>query len=285
MVYIIAAMIMWSFLGVIVKSTAIDVDELIFFSASISSIILLSYIFIRDYKMLCVNSSLLISIYLIAVIGLLNNFTFYYAFKNTTVALAVLTHYTAPFFVMILAAIFLREKITFKVLLSILSATIGMYLILDLSFEALLRQISERDSHALGVLSGLASGLFYAILVIIFKKILHKIDILPLTALQNSFVAITLIPFFDMPQNLPSVLPTLLVLGIVQSTIAPLIYLKGIRQVRANTAAILGYIEPLSAILLGIIILGESIGLSTVIGGLLILFSGLVCSLNQKTGH
>jgi drug/metabolite transporter (DMT)-like permease len=211
--------------------------------------------------------------------------TFYYAFKNTTVALAVLTHYTAPFFVMILAAIFLREKITFKVLLSILSATIGMYLILDLSFEALLRQISERDSHALGVLSGLASGLFYAILVIIFKKILHKIDILPLTALQNSFVAITLIPFFDMPQNLPSVLPTLLVLGIVQSTIAPLIYLKGIRQVRANTAAILGYIEPLSAILLGIIILGESIGLSTVIGGLLILFSGLVCSLNQKTGH
>ena len=285
MVYIIAAMIMWSFLGVIVKSTAIDVDELIFFSASISSIILLSYIFIRDYKMLCVNSSLLISIYLIAVIGLLNNFTFYYAFKNTTVAFAVLTHYTAPFFVMILAAIFLREKITFKVLLSILSATIGMYLILDLSFEALLRQISERDSHALGVLSGLASGLFYAILVIIFKKILHKIDILPLTALQNSFVAITLIPFFDMPQNLPSVLPTLLVLGIVQSTIAPLIYLKGIRQVRANTAAILGYIEPLSAILLGIIILGESIGLSTVIGGLLILFSGLVCSLNQKTGH
>lgn len=282
MLYIVIAMIMWSFLGIIIKSTVIDVDELILFSAAISSFILLSYILLNNYRMLLINSSLLISIYFISIIGLINTFTFFYAYKHTTVALAVLTHYTAPFFVVILAAIFLKEKITLMIVLSIISAALGMYLILDLSIEEILRQVSARDSHTIGILSGLLSGFFYAVLIILFKKLLNKIDVLPLTAIQNSFVAITLIPFFDMPTNIASILPSILMLGIVQSTIAPLIYLKGIKQVRANTAAILGYIEPLSAIMLGIVFLGESLEPITIVGGLLILVSGLLCSINQR---
>ncbi|TAL22864.1 MAG: EamA/RhaT family transporter, partial [Nitrospirae bacterium] len=47
---------------------------------------------------------------LLGVVGLLNTFTYYYAFKYTSIANAVLTHYTAPVIVAFLAPLFLKEK-------------------------------------------------------------------------------------------------------------------------------------------------------------------------------
>ncbi len=232
--------------------------------------------------MLWLKTSGLFLIFLLSLVSLFNTFTFFYAYKHTTVALAVLTHYTAPFFVAILASIFLKERITFKIIISIISATVGMYLILDISFVELIRQVEERNEHTLGILSGLMSGFFYGLLIVLYKKVLPSIKTLPLISLQNLFITLMLLPIVSIPVNLKLTLPVILFIGIVQSTAAPLIYLKGVKQVRANTAAILGYIEPLSAILLGIIFLGEAVKSMTIIGGLLILISGLVCSFNQN---
>jgi drug/metabolite transporter (DMT)-like permease len=63
-------------------------------------------------------------------------------------------------------------------------------------------------------------------------------------------------------------------MGVLHSTLAPLLYVQGFRSVKANEAAILGYFEPVGAIILALIVLHEVPGLTALLGGVLILFSG-----------
>jgi len=65
-------------------------------------------------------------------------------------------------------------------------------------------------------------------------------------------------------------------MGVVHSTIAPLLYVQGFRSVRANEAAILGYFEPIGATLLALVFFGEVPGIKALIGGALILYSGYI---------
>ena len=69
-------------------------------------------------------------------------------------------------------------------------------------------------------------------------------------------------------------LPYLLTMGIVHSTIAPLLYVQGFKSVKANEAAILGYVEPVGATILALIFFHEVPGFQALLGGSLILFSG-----------
>ena len=71
------------------------------------------------------------------------------------------------------------------------------------------------------------------------------------------------------------------VMGIVHSTIAPVLYFRGLREVTANRAAILGYLEPVCAIILGVFFLGEVVSYKTILGGSMILFSGYLTIKNS----
>ena len=63
-------------------------------------------------------------------------------------------------------------------------------------------------------------------------------------------------------------------MGIVHSTIAPILYYKGLQSVTANRAAVLGYLEPVCAIIFSVLLLNEIPRFQSVIGGMLIIFSG-----------
>jgi len=63
-------------------------------------------------------------------------------------------------------------------------------------------------------------------------------------------------------------------MGIVHSTIAPVLYYKGLQTVTANRAAVLGYLEPVCAIIFSMIFLREVPGIYSLAGGALIIFSG-----------
>jgi drug/metabolite transporter (DMT)-like permease len=72
--------------------------------------------------------------------------------------------------------------------------------------------------------------------------------------------------------------------GLVHSTVAPLLYFSALRKVMAQHAAILGYIEPLAAVPLAVLFLGERPSLSSLAGGLLIMISGYLV-IRDATGR
>jgi drug/metabolite transporter (DMT)-like permease len=201
----------------------------------------------------------------------LNTFTYFYAFKNTSIANAVLTHYTAPVIVAFLAPIFLKETITRKTIIAIVVASAGLWIMLD--------GFSFKEKEMGGVMAGLASGLAYAIIIIYLRIQSKNFHPLVFAFFSNAVIVLLLIPFVrDFPIH---ALWSYLTMGIIHSTIAPILYFKGLKYVTANRAAVLGYIEPVGAIFFGTIFLSEHPSVLSLIGGALIIFSGYLTLKNS----
>ncbi|MGN0517348.1 MAG: EamA family transporter [Acutalibacteraceae bacterium] len=74
----------------------------------------------------------------------------------------------------------------------------------------------------------------------------------------------------------------LLIVGIVHTGIAYLLYFGSMKNIRAQSAALLSYIDPAFAIILSAIVLHESIGVFEIIGTALILGSAIVSELPER---
>ena len=263
-VHILLAIFLWSSTGVVIRKSGVPVHILIFYSLLLAMILQGIILSQKRYRKEIPSIKQLKYPLILGIIGLINSFTFYYAYKNTTIANAVLTHYTAPVIVAVLAAFFLKEAITRNIVIAIFSASAGLWIMLN--------GFSFAQGQMPGIIAGLVSGIAYAVIIILARTYAKDYSPLVLTFFSNSAIVLLLFPFAGaFPLN---AMWSFLVIGIVHSTVAPILYYKGLQTVRANRAAILGYLEPVSAIVFGMLFLNEIPGVSSLYGGLLIIFSG-----------
>lgn len=262
--YILIAIFLWSSLGVVVRLSGVAIHILIFYSLVISIIVQGMLLSRKEYRRELPGIKKLKYAFILGVLSLSNTYTYYYAFTHTTIADAVLAHYTAPIIVAFLAPLFLREIITRRIVIVIIIASLGLWIMLD--------GLSFRENQLAGIMSGLVSGLTYAAIIIFLRMHSRKFNPLVLSFFTNTFIAILLIPFV---RELPLyALWSFLIVGILHSTIAPILYFKGLQYVTANKAAVLGYLEPVGAILFAMIFLEEYPPAVSLIGGALIILSG-----------
>jgi drug/metabolite transporter (DMT)-like permease len=262
--YILLAIFLWSSLGVIVRLSGIAIHVLIFYSIIISIFVQGIILSRKKYRKRIPGLKELKYPLILGVFSLANTFTYFYAFQHTTIANAVLTHYTAPVIVAFLALFFLKEKITKKIIVVIIIASVGLWIMIG--------GLSLKESQISGIIAGLISGFTYAIIVIFLRIHSRNFNPLLLCFFTNITIAILLLPFIrEFPLH---ALWSYLFMGIVHSTIAPILYFKGLQFVSANRAAVLGYLEPVCAILLSMMFLHERTAFHSVIGGILIIFSG-----------
>ena len=66
-------------------------------------------------------------------------------------------------------------------------------------------------------------------------------------------------------------LALVLVMGIVHTGLAYLMYFSGMEYLKTQTVAIFSYIDPVTALILSAMLLGEPLGISGIIGAVLIL--------------
>ena len=74
----------------------------------------------------------------------------------------------------------------------------------------------------------------------------------------------------------------LLVLGIVHTGITYCLYFSSLKELPGQKAAILSYIDPLVAVIISVTVLGESMTLMQLVGGILILGFTLWNELSPK---
>lgn len=270
--YILLAVFLWSSLGIVVRLSGVEVHLLIFYSLLVSILaqgaIILPKKEYADRK----NLKKLSYPFILGSFLLINNFSFYYAFQSTTIANAVLTHYTAPIIVAFLAAVFLGEKVTGKLVFAIATASVGMWVLLD--------GFSLDTMHGYGIVAGLISGLAYAVVIILSRIYAQHFTPLFLSFYTNICMIAMLLPFIR-------VLPlqawrSFLIMGILHYTVAPLLYFKGLQTVTANRTAVLGYLEPVSAIFFSVVFLKEIPEVYSLYGGILILFSGYLTMMGES---
>jgi drug/metabolite transporter (DMT)-like permease len=264
--YILLAIVLWSSLGIVIRLAAVPVHILTFYALVVSGVCQASYIAAKGYHREIAHLKQIRYPLLLGGISVMNMLTFYFAYQTTTIANAVLTHYTAPVLVAFLAVFFLKEKMTWPLIMAILLASAGLWIMLN--------GLSLQKGQALGIIAGVVSGGAYALVVILGRLYAPRFRPVVLTFLVNMTGIIFLAPFVrEFPRHAVS---SFLFMGIVHSTIAPVLYYRGLRDVSASRTAVLGYLEPLCAILLGMLILNEMPGMRSLYGGILIVCSGFI---------
>jgi drug/metabolite transporter (DMT)-like permease len=268
---IIAAMLIWSTWGLLIRWLALPAVVILFYSSLIASFTVPAVLTIRgELDLSGVRAAWWLFVFL-AVSSVTNNVTYFYSLAHTTVSNAVFTHYTAPLFVAVLAPLLIAERLLKVTLISLPIAALGMVMIV-LSEGGL--RTSNGDMS--GIVAGMVSGIAYAFIIIISRKLSrmllhHKAVVILLwtTTLVTAPWALSM--DYHLTQRTAGLL---LITGVMHSTLAPLLYYSALRKVMAQHAAILGYMEPLSAIPLAFLFLSETPSFAALFGGVLILFSG-----------
>ena len=266
------AMIIWGTISLFVREIQLESVSIAFFRAAIGSIfLLLVSVIIKDRidkEVIKKNLVLLI----ISGIGLSTNWTaLFQAMKYTTIPIAVLSYQTAPIFITLFSAIILKEKITAKNVLCLAVAVVGMLLVFEPG-----NSVGSQINHTKGILYGLTGAVLYGV-VIVTNKLIKDLTGFQRTFIQLSLAAILLLPIVVRQGNINfSEFDTkqwilLLVIGILHTGIAYLLYFPSIKDVKGNTIAILSYLEPIVAIIASFIILKESMTSIQALGGVLIL--------------
>ena len=132
----------------------------------------------------------------------------------------------------------------------------------------------------------LAAGLYAS--VVLMNKFLKNLSGMESTLIQLSSASVVLVPYVYLTEEnffptftLNSVIMTLIV-GLIHTGFAYLLYFSSLQKVSGQTAAVFSYIDPVSDILLSSIFLNERMGFPQMVGGALILGATYVSEIYGK---
>lgn len=196
------------------------------------------------------------------------------AYKYTTVASATLCYYLAPVFVIIASPFLAKEKITLVKGISVMASLTGMV------FVSGILEANDGKTDFKGVLLGICAAAFYACYVFTTKKI-KNLSSYDGTITQLLISGIILLPYILLTEDLSAIsldpvsIILLITVGIVHTGIAYALYFNSLTKLKAQTAAIFSYIDPVVAILVSVLFLKDDFTLFTAIGAVLILGSAI----------
>ncbi len=199
----------------------------------------------------------------------LNAGTFFFAMQVTTVAVAVLTHCTAPLIVALLAPRIDGVRVPGSVAAAAVALAGLAILLRPWELEA---DEAGASLYAGAALGG-ASAIGYASAVFTAKALAARIGVGRATAYHALLAAVLFVPLMiALPERVEATDVGLLALGALAcGTLATWLFLDGMRRIGSARAAVLTFLEPTVAVLVGWLAWGETLGVTTAIGGALVL--------------
>lgn len=257
-------------LGIFVRNISVSSGELALYRAVLAAVMIGIFLLVTKQKIIFTNMKKEIPLLLISGMAMgMNWMLLFEAYKYTTVSAATLSYYFAPVIVTIICPVFFKEKLTGKQIVCFTMSTLGIVLITGISGAG-------GKNDFVGILFGLGAAVLYAT-VILINKFIKNVEGIHRTFLQFLAAIVILIPY---------VLTTggitlgklngigwmnLLIVGLIHTGVTYCMYFSALQQMSGQKVAILSYIDPLVAIFISVTILGETMTLWQIIGGVLIL--------------
>ncbi|MEA3308479.1 MAG: DMT family transporter [Chloroflexota bacterium] len=195
-----------------------------------------------------------------------------YAVRQTTAANAVLLNNTSMLYVALLAPWLLGEERPRYTGLSLGLALVGIILIANPA------SLELRAADTRGIMAGALSGITYAGTMLFSRRLRGRVDGLTQIWWSTGSAALIALPgAFNVPwAAFVHNLPYLLALGIIALASPYLLYFWGLERVKAQVVSVVALLEPVSGILIGLLIYQELPGLLGALGMMLVLVSILL---------
>ena len=267
---LIASMSIFGTLGIFVRNIPVSSGELALYRAVLAVLLISVFLLITRQKIPFANMKKELPLLLASGVAIgINWILLFEAYKYTTVSVATLSYYFAPVIVTLVCPILFKEKLTKKQFICFFMSTVGLVLITGLGEVG-------GGKDFIGILFGLGAAAFYAT-VILLNKFIRNVEGIHRTLLQFIAAVVTLVPYVLLTGGVTLGglngfgWANLLIVGLIHTGVTYCMYFSSLKELPGQKAAILSYIDPLVAVLISVTILGESMTLWQVIGGMLIL--------------
>lgn len=283
--FIIIAGCCWGVIGLFSRSLSnvgLNSTQISLLRSMVLSVTLLLLLSVTDRKKLRIY---LKDIWLFIGSGVLSiaffSVCYFISVEENTLSLAVILLYTAPSIIIVMSRVFFKEKITRKKLSSLIISFMGCFFAVGIFNESV-------QTSSFGIMVGLGSGIGYALYSIFSRIALKKYNWITVITYTFLFATIALLPLSDpleiytVIRATPSVLAPTLALGWVSTLIPFVLYTKGLEHLEVGKAALLTFVEPLVATMVGVIAFQEEITVFNLGGVLMIILSIII--LNVKYG-
>ena len=219
-----------------------------------------------------------------AMMGL-NWILLFEAYRYASVAVATLCYYMAPVFVALAAPLLLRERLTRRSALCAAVAALGVALVSGVFGGGDAAYATPR-----GVLYALLAAALYACVVLVNKRV-PGVPALARTAVQLFAAAAVLLPYTLLVEGgtaqalTPRTALLLLTAGVLHTGVAYALYFSAMEPLGAATVALMSYLDPVVAVLLSALVLGEPLGPAACAGAALILGAACASELPPRAGR
>lgn len=202
----------------------------------------------------------------------------YMSYYYISTSLATTLHFIYPLIIVICSAVLYRRRLPRVILAAVLFVTVGIFMFTDIS----------RSSDTVGIVLALLSGFFYSFYVIYIEYSgLDNMDYIVLTFYVMLITSISMLIFGAISGNLYfSISPLSWSLSAIISLVVTLgampLFQLGVRYEGAAEAGILSSLEPVTSVILGVLLLGETINTGQIMGSAMILFGVLMAQRHNK---
>lgn len=280
---VILSMLIYGTIGVVVRHISMPSAVISMFRGVIGApfLLLVTALMKKRLDFAAIKANALFLLLSGAMLGI-NWMLLFASYNYTSVAAATLCYYLAPIILVAVSPFLFGEKMTVKKVLCILAALAGMFFVSGTA-ENGIPSLSELK----GLMFAVAAAFLYAAIVSLNKKILN-ISPYDKTIVQLAISAAVMLPYNLLLGNFAGMqvggtdVILMLLLGIVHTGIAYLLYFGSTADLPAQSLAILSYIDPVVAVLLSALVLREKLTVGTAIGAVLIIGAAIVSEFKGK---
>lgn len=209
-----------------------------------------------------------------------SSITYYQSFHFMDAGIASTILFVYPVMVAVIMAVFFKEKVTSMTVIAIVMSLVGIGLLYKGGAGASLSVI--------GIVLCILSSLAYAVYIIVVNQSSIKMSSFKVTFYAMLVCEITLILYsFTSPELYLHVLPSARAwsfavwLSIVPTILSLVFMTVAVHHVGATPTAILGALEPLTAVAIGVVVFGEMLTPRLIVGILFILFAVMLVVLGK----
>ena len=217
----------------------------------------------------------------LAVSATLNDLTYFYAFQETTVAKAAISHQMVSVFLLALAPLVVKERTTKREWGAMIFALFGIILLFSD------KNVGSSKNDLLGIALGLTSAFFYACIILFYRRLQNEFQ-LSLTTINTwryCLSAIFLLPFIPIMaaySYTSTDFAVLVFFGVLFAVVASGLHCLGMGMTKALHSSIIGKSEPVFAVFYAYLFLHETPAPPTIFGGVIVMAASLWLSMQKE---
>lgn len=200
------------------------------------------------------------------------------AYNYISVGLATMIMYTYPAIVTFLSFIIYKEKLYTRKIISLLISLAGIYTLIG---------VGKISFNFKGITFAFLSAVFYSIYVLgASHSEIKRVDSYVMTFYVSLTAGLTILIFGVSTNNINFNidyygLVCILLLAFISTVVALMAFIQGVKIIGPSKASILSTLEPIVSLILGLLILKESISIQVVFGSGMIITSILILTMER----